>query len=251
MAVRVAGLYPSGFSETFMRVMLDASCSAGAVGLRSTATNSAGEVVNATTTGAADALGVYSETKTYSATQSDFDGFPSDEEGTVGMICDPFQVLAFPVAGGATAGLALNSTAPANILTNTSADTTGLTITAAEVGTVSMAGGILVGRTGNNAGLTRRSNAHTNSTSCTVEVPFPRTLEAGATFFRFPWSLAAQVLQFTSNLVEADGTIVTGTGAPMIPVNYRGAIGGTLCDLVNSAAVVFAMFRDHAFNPLS
>ena len=251
MAVRVAGFFRSGFSERFTRVMLDASCTAGAVGLRSTATNSAGEVVNASTTGAADALGVYSETKTYSATQADFDGFPSDEEGTVGIICDPFQVLAFPCSGGATAGTALNSTAPANILTNTAAATAGLLITAAEVGTVSMAGGILVGRTGNNAGLTRRSDAHTNSTSCTVEVPFPRTIAVNDTFFRFPWSLAAQVVQMTTNLVEADSTIVTGTGAPMIPVNYQGALGGTLCDIVNSTAVLFAILRDHAYNPLS
>lgn len=251
MAVRIASLYPGGMAEVFMRVMLDATCTAGAVALRSTATNSAGEVVNATTTGAADAFGVYGETKTYTATQSDFDGFPEEEEGTVGILCDPFQVLAFAIAGGATAGTALNTTSPANILTNTSADTTGLTVTAAEVGTVSMAGGILVGRTGNNAGLTRRSNAHTNSTSCTVEVPFPRTIAAGDTFFRFPFSLAGQTIQFTSNLVEADGTIVLGTGAPMLPINYQGALGGVLADIVKSTAVVFAVMRDAAYNPLS
>lgn len=250
MAIRRASMFPGGFAEKYCKVMLDATCTAGAAALRSTATNSAGEVVNATTTGAADFLGLYSETKTYTATQSDFDGFPQDEEGAVGMICDPFQILEFFIAGGATAGTALNSTAPANILTNTSASTGGTTITAAEVGTVSMAGGILIGKTGANAGLVRRSDAHTNSTSCTVEVPFPRTIAVGDTFFRFPYSLAGQTMQMTSDLTQADGTIVLGTGAPFAMVGLI-ANGGVVVDLINSTAVVHVVARDHAYNPLS
>ncbi len=138
------------------RVFIAATTVAGAVYLRHTGTNVAGEVTIATTTGAADLMGIAAEAVTYSTTQADFDGYPQEEEGTVAMICDPYQIIAMRVSGGTTAGTALNSTAPANILTNTSADTTGLIVTAAEVGTISHAGGILIGRTGANAGLVRR-----------------------------------------------------------------------------------------------
>lgn len=248
MAVRRASMFRGAFSEKYCRVMIAATTVLGALYLRHTGTNVGGEVVVATTTGATDFFGIAAEAVTYSTTQTDFDGFVADLEGTCGMICDPYQIVEMLVSGGATAGTALNSTAPANILTNTSADTTGLTVTATEVGTASMAGGILVGRRGNNAGLVRRISAHTNSTSCAVTVPFPRTLAANDTFYRFPWSLAAQTVQFTSDITQADGTIATGTGAPFSPVQLEGMLGGVTVDIANDVALLHCVARSHQYH---
>lgn len=249
MAVRRASFYPGAFAEKYTRVFIAATTVAGALYLRHTGTNVAGEVVVATTTGAADYMGIAIEAVTYSTTQADFDGWP-DDEGTVGMIVDPFQVIELPVSGGATSGTALNSTAPANILTNTSASAGGTVVTAAEVGTIDHSGGILVGRTGANAGLVRRISSHINSTSTTVTQPFPRALAVNDTFFRFPYSLATQALTLTSDITQADGTTAV-TGAPFIPVYIGEGLGGVTVDIINDTAVVHVIARDHHYNPLS
>lgn len=251
MARRITSLYPGAYAEHISRVFLAATSVSGALYVRHTGTNVGGEVVVATTTGAADFMGIAAETKTYSTTQADFDGYPADEEGTIAMICDPFQVIEMLVSGGTTAGTALNATSPANILTNTSASSGGTTVTAAEVGTIDHSGGILIGRTGNNVGLARRISAHTNNTSTGVTVPFPRALAVSDTFFRFPYSLAVQSLTFTTDIVQADGTTAL-TGAPFAVIQMnQAAQGGVTLDLVAGSATVTLVSRDHNFNPLS
>lgn len=238
--------YPGGGFTRVNRYHIEATVIAGQVLIRNAAQNTAGEVENPTTTAAADVVGLAGEAVTYSTTQSVYDGFPNGgsmgEEGTVEIFHDPFAVYDFPVAGGATAGTALATTAPANILTNTSADTTGLTVTAAEVGTVSFAGGLIKGRTGNNAGITRRISAHTNSTSTAVTVPFPRTIAVNDTFIRVPWDKTTQTVQLTSTFIEANGIIVFATGAPFLVTDVK-------IDIVNDTAVVRAIAADHQFNP--
>lgn len=251
MAVRRGALYGGGHGEKFSRYFIAATVVAGAIGIRHTGTNVAGEVIVASTTGATNGLGIFAEAKTYSTTQADFDGFPSDEEGMVAMIVDPYQVLEFLISGGAAESTALNSTAPANLLTNTSASAGGTVVTAAEVGTISMAGGTLIGRTGNNAGIGRRISAHSNNTSTTVTQPFPRALAVNDTFYRFPYSKATITVQLTTNLLQADGTIVYATGAPFNVIQFEGGFGGVTVDLQTDTALVHCLFRDHFLSAIA
>jgi len=120
------------------------------------------------------------------------------------------------------------------------------------VGTVTFVGGVLIGRTGNNVGLARRISAHSNNTSTTVTVPYPRAIAVGDTMFRFPYSLAVQSVVFVSNITQVDGTATVGTDAPFAVVQmHQAAQGGVTVDLVNSAATVTLLARDHNYNPLS
>src|SRR5437879_4395399 len=116
---------------------LDATCVSGALAVRSTATNSGGEVVNASTTDFSRAVGLYAEAVTYTAAPTSDNLLamprPTGLEGVVRIISHPLAILEFRVAGSATSGAGLATTAPANILTNTTADTTKLIVTAAEV----------------------------------------------------------------------------------------------------------------------
>ena len=228
------------------RFYIEATTTAGEMLIRNADATTAAEVEKPSTTGAADFMGISTEVVAYSTTKANFDGFPgyhqAGEEGTVTLVCDPFQVMAIPVSGGATPGTALNSTAPANILTNTSADTTGLIITAAEVGTVDMDGGLIIGRTGNNAGVVRRNTTHTNSTDDRVTVPFPRTIAVGDTFIRVPYSKSALAVQLTASVfTEADGTIAYGTGAPfrVLDVDFN---------ILTNEALIHVIAGDHFYN---
>lgn len=232
------------------RFHIRATTIAGALLIRNAEATDAAEADNPTTTAAVAALGVALERSVYSTTQADFDGFPgyrqSGEEGTVGIIFDPFQVLKMRVASGATVGTLLNSTAPANILTNTTADTTGLTVAAVEVGTADMDGGLICGRTGNNAGVVRRNTTHTDNVSDVVTVPFPRTIAVNDTFLRVPYSKSAQNVQLTDTpgFSEADGTIAYGTG-------IRLSVTDVDFDIINSEVVIYGVLGSHQLNALA
>jgi hypothetical protein len=65
--VKVLGIQSGDY---FSDYMLDANCVAGAVALRSAAVASAGEVVDATVGAAANAMGLYADSVTYSAVTS-------------------------------------------------------------------------------------------------------------------------------------------------------------------------------------
>jgi hypothetical protein len=244
--VKVLGIQSGDY---FSDYMLDANCVAGAVALRSAAVASAGEVVDATPGAAANAIGLYADSVTYSATTSLSSslGSPFGLLGgneLFGMQCrivnHPLQICRFKVAGGATAGTGLALTVPANVLTNTLADATSLIVTAAEVGTVSMAGGLLKGKTGANGGQTRRIVTHTASADTRAEVAFTSPIAATDTFIRVPYSKAGIAMQFTTDLTEANGIIATGTGADMRVFNV-------IIDEVNNLAWVDAIFGTHWF----
>lgn len=247
MGTRARGLYRGG-AGLIGQFHLSATVVAGELVVRELdgAGVTAGEIEDATTTTAVDFVGVTLEAGTYSTTQADFDGFPSykmeGEEGTVGIIWDPLQVIRMVVSGGATAGTALQTATPAHILVNDTADATGLTIAETAVGTVDMDGGLIIGRTGGNAGIVRRNTTHTNNVSNVVTVPFPRTIAVGDTFIRVPYSKTIQTVQLTTNFVEADGIIAAGTGAPfaVIDVDF---------DIVNDAVVIEMVPLDHQLNP--
>lgn len=245
MATRARGLYRGG-AGLIGQFHLEATVVAGEIQVRNANAATAGEIEDPTTTAAADCLGVTMEASTYSTTQADFDGMPgykmSGEEGTVAMVFDPLQVLRLVVSGGATAGTALATGTPANVLVEEAGDATGLTITEGAVGTVDMDGGLVIGRTGGNGGIVRRLTVHTNSTNNTVIVPFPRAIAIGDTFIRVPYSKSAQAVQLTTNFVEANGIIAYGTGAPfaVIDVDF---------DVVNDAVAIECVALDHQLNP--
>ena len=207
MGTRARGLYRGG-AGLIGQFHIGATTVAGALQMRESTQTNASEIIPCTTTAATDFVGVALEAVTYSTTQADFDGFPSykmpNEEGTIALTWDPLQVIRLRVSGDATTGSALATAAPAQILTNDTADATGLVITDTAVGTADFSGGLIIGRTGANSGIVRKQTSHNNSTDTNVVVPFPRTIAANDTFIRVPFSKASQDVQLTSNFVEAD-----------------------------------------------
>lgn len=140
-------------------------------------------------------------------------------ENIVRVEINPFAIYRFPIAGGATAGTALapETDSPANILNNDAADAAApfglITDTAVGGAGANMAGGLVKGRTGNNVGAIRKLSAHSNDTSTTVSIGFLNSLAVGDTFIRVPYSRQVAAVQLTTNFVEANGVIATGTGA--------------------------------------
>lgn len=249
--LKILGLQSGDF---FSDYLLDANCLAGAVALRNSAVASAGEVVDATTTGAVDAIGLYSDTVTYTATPA-AGASASSPFGLLGgnsimgavarIVNHPHQVCRFRVAGGATTGMALatDPTVPANTVIVTVADATKLIVTSPALGAVSMVGGLIKGRTGANAGQVRRIVTHTTGPPIDerVEVAFTNNIAIGDTFIRVPYSKAGTNVQFTTDLTEANGIIATGTGAVMKPVNV-------VISEDTSEAWVDCIFSDHFMN---
>ena len=207
-----------------------------------------GVITDATTTSLADAMGVTLEGATFSTTQSDMTGIDREMGRQAEVVYNPLAVFAANIAGSATSGAALATTAPANILVNETADTTGLIVTDDVVGTVSFAGGILVGLTGANAGQRRTLITHNNNTDVRSVVPFSSTIAVGDYFLRVPFRSGLDFIQLTTLLDEANGIIVDGTGGAACTVEVR---VDTSQSSIAPAAKVFFSMRDHVFNPLS
>ena len=212
-----------------------------------------GDVQNsASATAALNSIGCCLDTATYTTTQA-----ADMVEGLVRLCQDPFAVWEFRVSGNGTTGVALvaATTTPSNIFSNDTASTSGLTITDTAVGVVQRTGTIIKGRTGANAGTTRKVAAHTDSTSCAVTVPFPNDIAVGDTFLCVGYGLQHIELTLTATdgtpaatlpqYAEADGT--TGTDNDGI----ESACVAVLMDEWNDTAVVQVILRDHLFNALA
>lgn len=119
--------------------------------------------------------------------------------------CNPFMVIRGRVSGGVTAGTAFAAALNGNILTNSTADATGLTVADTNVGTSEFVSGVIVGLTGQNAGHVRECTAHTDDTSTAVTVPFDYTLAANDTFLRTN-NVFNQGIELTTNFVQFNGT---------------------------------------------
>ena len=174
-------------------------------------------------------------------------------ENLVRVEINPFAVYRFAIAGGTAAGTVLQpSTAtPANVLSNDTLDSSapfGL-ITDTAVGTISMVGGLLKGRTGNNAGAIRKMTAHTNSVSTTVGMGFVNQIPVGDTFIRVPYSREVTGMQMTTNFVEANGIIAAMTAAPGTLGPWR--VVGVHIDEVRDIASVDVVCLDHMYAPLT
>lgn len=217
-----------------------------------TATN-VGEVADpGSATAAADFIGCATSAVSFNATPTVEPNYPKNLssytlENLVRVLVNPLTIWRFPISGGATAGTALQpaSATPANILSNDTLDASGPdTITDGAVGTVNMAGGLIKGRTGGNAGSIRKANAHTDNTSTVVGIDFLAAIAVGDTFIRVPYSRHVINMQFTTNFVEANGIIATGTGAAF-------AVVGVEIDEANDRANVLVVSRDHMMSPES
>jgi hypothetical protein len=202
-----------------------------------------GELTNPTTTSLLDMVGLC-----IGASSSNPDGggagsltystVQAATEGLIRVIVNPDLVIAARMSGGAAGGTALT------IVTNTTANAAGTTVTDTTQPAASMQNGIAWGRTGANVGLSRKITTYTGQTSFVVTVPFPRTIAVNDTFLVAPWlPLTGRNIQLTTDFTEANAAIAQGTGgnATIVQVIPR--------DTTDS--YVYFIARDHVFNELS
>jgi hypothetical protein len=248
------GFFPQDFK-------IGATTVSGATAMRQSTASDPGECVVGGTGQSANftnMLGLFAESITYTAAPSSGadQAIPrvTGIEGVVRIVTHPFAMLEFRIAGGVTSGLALATTTPANILTNTAADATKLVIAAAEVGTISMVGGLIKGRTGANKGQTRRMTSASSGVSTSVTVAFLNTIGVNDTFIRVPFSKAGVSMQLTTALDEINGIIATATNLGEASV-YKVKIGvddqSTGGDPAKDVVLVYVLMRNHMYNATS
>lgn len=230
-----------GTKSPAMNFLLSASLVAGQFVVREATASNAGEAATcASTTSVLNTLGIATDAATYTVSLG---AEPNEitQANIVRLIGGPFEVYRIKMAGSSTTGAAISTASPGNILTNTTASATGVLITSANVGTIDMSGGLVKGRTGNNVGAIRKIVSHSNNTSETVTMAFTNAVEVGATFIRTPVSRAIAAIQLTSNYVEANGIIATGTGA-----TFR--VTSVLIDEQRDIVYIDALATGHWYN---
>lgn len=241
-----------GAKSFYSDFFASAALAAGIPVLADISASTVGEAKTSTTTSFADALGVTTDAVTVSGSAvpatEPIPNVSFNQQDLVRVIANPFQIVRFRISGTATDGAALATAAPAQILTNTVADSSSpyATITAL-VGTVTHAGGLVKGRTGSNVGAIRKLNAHTNSVSTVASLSFMNPILVGDTFIRVPFSRNVNGMTLTTLLKEARGDIAAevadGTAAARV-VNV-------IIDEVNDQAFVDICFSDHWFNTVA
>lgn len=174
------------------------------------ASNGAG-IVLATTTGAADMVGVNVDAAGTFVTGQQSDN--SDTARLTTIIINPDAVWRLLMSGGATEGTALT------LLPVTTASTTGLAVTtASEWSNPTYDEGTTWGFDGANAGKARKITS-VSSTAGTVTVAFPYDTAVGDNFLRCPYNpLQSTVIQLSTLLTQADASIAVGTGAAFKPI---------------------------------
>lgn len=195
-------------------------------------------VVLATTTGAADMVGVNLDTATY-VTAQQTDG--SSAERKITLVVNPDAVWRMLMSGGATENTALA------LQTVTTAATDGLSVTtAAEWSSPTFDEGFVWGYDGANAGQARKITS-VSSTAGTVTVAFDQDTVVGDNFLRCPYSpIQGTTIQLTTLLTQADASIAVGTGAHFKTVELL------LRDINNEGrtnSYVLAVSGDHVWGP--
>ena len=195
-------------------------------------------VVLATTTGAADMVGVNLDTATY-VTAQQTDGTSAEREIT--LIINPDAVWQCKLSGGATEDTALT------LYDVTSASTDGLTITTGDSWTsTEFDEGVVWGYDGANAGQFRKITS-TSSTAATVTVAFDRDTVVGDNFMRAPyWPIQTVAVQLTTNLYQADASIAVGTGAgfKVVEMDLRDQT-----DSGRTNSFIYIVPTDHVWGP--
>jgi len=193
-------------------------------------------VVIATTTGAADMIGVNLDSAVYVTSQTT-DGTSTERQLT--LIVNPDAVWRMKMSGGATENTALD------LQTVTTASATGTAVTtAAEWSSPTYDEGFVWGYEGANAGAARKITS-VSATAGTVTVAFDQDTVVGDTFLRCPYSpIQGITIQLSTLLTQADASIAVGTGAGFKTVEL------ILNDATNSGrtnSFVLAMPTDHCF----
>lgn len=173
-----------------------------------------------TSASVADAVGVTLDTGTYSTTQG-------DAEGVVSVIVNPDAVWRTLMSGAGAPGTQLN------LKTNSAAETAGtvITITTGDgaPNSPSMDEGTAFCVSGANVGQTRKITS-VAATTATVLVPFTNDIANGDTFILVPYTafdVAANNVELTTDLAQANATIAVGTGAALRTVALEFDTHGT------------------------
>jgi hypothetical protein len=230
-----------GSKSPAMNFLASASLVAGQVVVREATVGNAGEAATcASTTSVLNTLGIATDAVTYTAALG---AEPNEitQANIVRLIAGPFEVYRFKIAGSGTTGVAISTANPGNILTNTVASATGVLISSINVGTIDMSGGLIKGRTGNNVGAVRKMVSDADNVSATVTMAFANAIAVGDTFIRVPFYRGGLAIQLTTNYVEANGIIATGTGG-----TFR--ITAVVIDEVRDIAYVDALATGHCYN---
>lgn len=195
-------------------------------------------VVLATTTGAADFVGVSMDTATY-VTAQQTDGTSAEREITLAI--NPDAVYKCKLSGGATEDTALALHAV------TTASTDGLAVTTgAEWSSPTFDEGVVWGYDGANVGQARKITS-VSSTAGTVTVAFDRDTVVGDNFLRAPyWPLQTIAVQLTTNLTQADASIAVGTGAgfKVVEMDLRDQT-----DSGRTNSFIYIVPTDHVWGP--
>lgn len=251
--------------KTFlMDFFVSAAVVVGQVLVRETTGANRGEVADPVSTGATgladivDMVGVAQDAATSVASPTVEPGrllqvAAGGLENLVRVVANPFAIYRFQISGGATVNTALApaTSTPANILSNDTLDNTapfGL-ITDTAVGTISMVGGLLKGRTGNNNGSIRKITAHTNNVSTTVGMGFLNSIAVSDTYIRVPYSRESTGMQMTTDFTQANGVIAAMIAAPGTLGPWR--VVEVIIDEVRDLAWVDVISLDHLYAPAS
>jgi len=223
-------------SPLLRKYQVNATTSTAGVILRAPGANNAG-VVLATTTSAADAVGLNLDTATYVTAQQS----GSSAERTVTLIVDPMAVYRFKLSGAATENTALT------VRDVTTASTDGLAvITGDDWSSPTMDEGVVWGYDGANAGQFRKITS-VDTTTATVTVAFDNDTVVGDNFAYAPiWPLGTATVTFSTALtqVRQDAAVATNTAAMR-------CVGGEFRDVSldgRTNSFVYLMCNDHIFN---
>lgn len=248
MAVINQLCYPDGFGGEFGYYLIGADIASGVPVMRTTAVNTAAEIIPVTTTSAANCLGLNIDAETYVSTQATLaavaQAFPMNTANHARILRDPFAIFSFNVAGSGTSGADLAGTAC--VVENTSASAGGTLITGA-VGAVDRSGGYAMGLSGANKGIYRRISAWVSDTSATVAPAFPSAIAVGDEFVIVPISKASQALTLTSDFKEVSGVAAVNAGGAWNVVR----LWFDLKEEDNPVVTVDAMAGDHFFSRLA
>lgn len=227
----------SGAAPLMKKYQVNATVSRAGVPLVIPGAGNAG-VVLATTTGAADMVGVNLDTATY-VTAQQTDG--SSAKRQITLIVNPDAVWRMLMTQGATNNTALT------LYDVTTASTDGLEITTGDdFSSPTYDEGYAWGYDGANAGASRKITS-VGAASFTVTVAFDRDTTIGENFMVCPYSpIQGTTIQLSTTLDQANAAIAVGTGAQFKTVELD------LRDISmegRTNSYVLAVSGDHVWGP--
>lgn len=195
-------------------------------------------VTIATTTSAADMVGVNLDSAVY-VTAQQTDG--SSAERQVSLIVSPDAVWRMKMTGGATENTALALA----VVTTASTDGLVVTTSATDWSTTTKDEGFIWGFDGANAGQSRKITS-VSTTSATVTVAFDQDTVVGDNFIGCPFTpMQGTAIQLSTLLTQANATIAVGTGAQFKTIEL--ILNDQTADGRNNSFVL-AVSNSHIFN---